>query len=151
MCIIQQSAGLLNNARPDPADFRRLFKDHAKLHGIDIIELNFSVASDYLLKQAVYQKNRNRCDKLFDPMEGLTYLDNRATKYIACHDTQGHLIEDSDQKKGQPDCDNNLFYRTGLSGKTAHGYDKPTFNTMMDLGRLLARLKAEEIHSLLYK
>jgi predicted acylesterase/phospholipase RssA len=110
----------------------------SKAFSITPITLSFSSASGFLEKSQKVKEITGR-----DPMTGLYALQ----KFVQIDSDNSKLLCEYD--KAPIDCDNNKYYRVGLSSKTSHMIDHHYYTALQDLGRLVVRLNAEKIFKIL--
>lgn len=100
------------------------------------ITVSFSSAAGYIAKAEAVKKVTGK-----DPMKGLYSLQ----KFVRVDSENSKLL--CDYTAVGSDCENNKYYRVGLSSKTSHMIDHNYYSALQDLGRLVVRLNAKDIYT----
>jgi predicted acylesterase/phospholipase RssA len=137
------SSGLMLGFPARTAVYQRNIRSMTEMLGIDLVQLDFAVAAG--LRDTVLANGRNA-------MEGLPTLREQGQRFVNCFDDDGKFLIAA---RGETswrfaDCRENNYYRSGLLNKTTYYIDHWWFNVLFELGRLVVRLKADEIHAALY-
>jgi len=124
--------------------FNRMFSITAKALGIKTLVLDFFSAS---LTPTDLKTIGSR-----DILQGLDLLKHHAQNKVACFADDGTYIDSSndDRRFTSADCILNNFYRSGLMGKTTYIFDEYYFTLLEQLGRLVVRLRADDLYQAIY-
>lgn len=129
--------------------FRRTFDRTADAFGIETVLLDFAVASGLSSTDTSATSGRSVLD-------GLGRLRRYADTEVICFSDQGRQLRpDGLLRQGETDLDirdclANNFYRTGLIGKTTYKPDEDSFPLLVELGRLVVRLRADELYRAIF-
>jgi hypothetical protein len=121
--------------------FNKTFNSTTKLMNIDSLVLDFFSA-------AGFTKTKKPTGR--DLLEDLDELKAFYEKKVWCYDEKGNQLMVTDLPKVSEDCRDDNFYRSGLLGKTTYKIDAGLFVLREQLGRLVVRIKADDINSVLY-
>lgn len=129
--------------------FRRTFDRTSQALGIETVTLDFAVASS--LSEADTSSTSGR-----SILDGLDRLRRYADTEVICFSDKGRQLRpDGRLRQGETslavqDCLSNNFYRTGLIGKTTYQPDDDSFPLLVELGRLVVRLRADELYRAIF-
>lgn len=133
---VMRDAMLATSVSEGHATYQRVIGPMSRSYGIESLTLRFSDVAGFRTKANAYEKRHGRA-----PDEGLEVLKQAAASIAEC-------LSSATAAQSE-DCKDNAYYRVGLSSRTSYAIDDAGHNALVELGRLVVRLRHEELLALM--